>query len=163
MKIRCAYCKELFIPSPSQRRDLANRARRFCNLDCKAADQARQTEAREAEARKQAPLPPDLGYHVHVKVADRGALRRLVKALEPLELRACSGSISTLGFGPAAHAARTQARLAADDPGIDSRCRGRAGASPCCGRRGRRAAGGIRVGRRQLARRLRLRRVQCFA
>jgi hypothetical protein len=79
MKIRCAHCKRLFVPSRGQRQMLKySTARRFCSHECKCAAQ----ERRSPDISTPSPPRPDHGFHIHVRVDSSRALQRLLGVLD---------------------------------------------------------------------------------
>jgi hypothetical protein len=83
MKIRCAHCRELFVPSRGQRRDLMRHEHQhYCSRACKAAAQAEARRAKPLPAESLLPVRADRGFHLHLQVADAAALDRLLAALD---------------------------------------------------------------------------------
>jgi hypothetical protein len=85
MKIRCARCKELFEPSPSQKATLRSpTARRFCSHTCRCQDQERPPEQPE----RRALVPEDLytgGQELHLRVGRKRDLQKLLRAIADVD------------------------------------------------------------------------------
>jgi hypothetical protein len=81
LKIRCAYCRELFEPSPSQLKGLSPYGDHFCSRECRFP--------KRPERPEQPPVvPEDLytgGQEVHLRVGRRRDLRRLIRVIADVD------------------------------------------------------------------------------
>jgi hypothetical protein len=86
MKIRCAYCREPFEPSPSQLKELSPYGSRYCSHACKCWAQERYRETLNPR-----PLvPEDLytgGQEVHLRVARKRDLRKLLRVIADVDCK----------------------------------------------------------------------------
>jgi hypothetical protein len=81
VKIACAHCRQLFVPSPAQRATMRyGTVRHYCSHACVCAAK----RAPQQTSQTVVPKPPPIAwvYDLHIRTPDIRAFRRLLRALD---------------------------------------------------------------------------------